>query len=100
MIEITFVDKNVHKAIRFGFYSFFRKRMSAINVLLLFYTFELASDRTSRIEKFQSFLQYTYKFSIVPACTNTSVNHFINVCRKILKMIENETPILTSINCR
>lgn len=74
--------------------------MSAVNVLLLFYTFKLALDRTSRIKKFQSFLQYTYKFSIAPACTNTFVNHFINVYRKILKMIENETPILTSINCR
>lgn len=79
MIEITFIDKNVHKAIRFGFYSFFSKHMSAVNILLLFYTFKLASDCTSRIKKFQSFLQYTYKFFIVPACTNTFANHFINV---------------------
>lgn len=95
-----FIDKNVHKAIRFGFCSFFSKHMSAVNVLLHFYTFKLASDRTSGIKIFQSFLPYTYKFSIVPARTNTFVNHSLNVHRKILKMIENETSILTSINCR
>lgn len=47
-----FIDKNVHKAIRFGFCSFFSKHMSAVNVLLHFYTFKLASDRTSGIEVF------------------------------------------------